>query len=99
MSEISIVIYQLPSEASKWYDINKLSTPMTPLNALANETKFQIESNEATIQRFRTETKQRLEGTPTGNDDLVTICRMIFDILSLQDKINRDRHRISSLAA
>ena len=72
---------------------------MTLLNALATEAQFQIESNETAIQHLRTEALQRLESAPTGTDNLVAVVRLIFDILSLQDKINQDRHRISTLAA
>jgi hypothetical protein len=72
---------------------------MTLLTALTQATSFEIESNEARIQRLRAEAKQRLDATPNGNNDLVAICRLIFDILNLQDKIIHDRHRISASRA
>lgn len=65
-----------------------------PLNGLNQAAKFEIESNEAQVLRLRAEARQRLETTPNGIDDLTAICRLIFDILSLQDRINLDR-RIS----
>ena len=72
---------------------------MTLLTALTNEAEFAIESNETRIQHLRTEAAQRLEAAPTGNDDLVAVCRLILDILSLQDRISQDRQRISTMSA
>lgn len=80
-----------------WYNNNHVSSHMTLLKALTNEAQFSIESYEIRIQHLRTEATKRLEAAPNDNGDLVTVGRMIFDILSLQDKINQDRHRISSL--
>ena len=72
---------------------------MTLLTPLTNEAEVAIESNETRIQHLRAEAAQRLEAAPKGNDELVAVYRLIFDILSLQDTINRDRHRISTLSA
>ena len=72
---------------------------MTLLTALTNEAEFAIVSNETRVQHLRAEAAQRLEAAPKGNDELVAVYRLIFDILSLQDKINRNRHRISTLSA
>lgn len=70
---------------------------MTSLHtALTEATSFDLESAEARIQRLRAEAEQRLDAAPNGNNDLMAICRLIFDILSLQDKISLDRHRISA---
>jgi hypothetical protein len=66
----------------------------TVLTTLAT---FDAESNEDMIRRLQVEAKQHLEATPTGNEDLVAVCRLVFDILNLQDRISQDRHRISSL--
>ena len=65
--------------------------------ALTTVAEFDVESNQAMICRLRAEAKQRLEAIPTGNEDILAVCRLVFDILALQDKINQDRHRISSL--
>ena len=56
---------------------------------------FDLETGEAMIQDLRAEAGRRLDASPHGNDDLVAICRLIFDILNLQEQINQDRHRIS----
>jgi len=65
--------------------------------ALTTVDTFDADSNEAIIRRLRAEAQQRLEAVPTGSEDIVTVCRLVFDILNLQDRINQDRHRISSL--
>lgn len=73
---------------------------MTSLHtALTEATSFDLQSNESQMQRLRAEAKQRLDAAPNGNNDLMAICRLIFDILSLQDKISLDRHRISASKA
>jgi hypothetical protein len=33
----------------------------------------------------------------TDDEDIEVACRLVFDILDLQDQINRDHHRISRL--
>lgn len=96
IANAGIVIYQLKHHESKCYDISKLSSLMALLNSLNKKASFSIESDEAAIQRLRNEARQRLEGTATGGDDLVTVCRLVFDILRLQDKIYQDRHQISA---
>ena len=65
--------------------------------ALTTVAKFDVDSNEAMIRRLRAEAKQHLEAPSTSKDDLVAVCRLVFDILALQDNLNQDRHRISSL--
>jgi len=70
---------------------------MTSLHAaLAQATHFDLESNVAKLQRLRAEARQRLDAAQNGNNELVAICRLIFDILLLQDRINQDRRRISA---
>ena len=69
---------------------------MTSLRtAITQATCFDLERNEALIERLRREAAQRLASAPNTSTDLLTICRLIFDILSLQDKINQDRQQIS----
>jgi hypothetical protein len=69
---------------------------MTTLRtALTQTTKFDVESGEAVIQRLRAEACQRLDAAPNGHEDLVAVCRLIFDILNLPDRLNQDRNRIS----
>jgi len=63
--------------------------------ALATVGTFDVESNEAVICRLRAEAKQRLEEVSASNDDLVAVCRLVFDVLNLQDRINEGRHGIS----
>ena len=70
---------------------------MTHLNALTTAPSSTIESSESRIQHLRADATKRLEAASYGNDDLVAVCRTIFDILALQDKISLERHRISSL--
>jgi hypothetical protein len=57
-----------------------------------------LDVTEALVRRLRAEAKQRLDAAPTGSEDIVAVCRMIFDILNLQDRINQDHHRISKPA-
>lgn len=80
------------------YDISNLSSQMTLLNALTTAASFDIESSESKIPRLRAEATDRLDAAANGNDDFVAFCRMIFDILRLQDKMNQDRNTISSLS-
>jgi hypothetical protein len=71
---------------------------MTSLRAaLTDATNFDLESNETRIQHLRAEAKRRLETASNADDGLAAICRLIFEILNLQDEINRDRYRISTL--
>jgi len=46
-----------------------------------------LEADETMIQNLRTEAERRLQAGGKANDDLFAICHLIFDILSLQDKI------------
>lgn len=63
---------------------------MTPLrNALRNEIRDNIECAEAEIQRLRTQAREILGATgPDERDELVSVCRSIFEILNLQDRLN-----------
>jgi len=62
-----------------------------------HEASLDLEANEATIRSLRAEAKQRLEAVTTDDEDIEVACRLVFDILDLQDQINRDHHRISRL--
>jgi hypothetical protein len=64
-------------------------------SALTQATSFEIETNERLIRRLRADAKQQLDAASGDHDDLMTVCRLILDILTLQDRINQDRHRIS----
>lgn len=74
--------------------------PVTPLrNALENDIKDNIESTEAEVQRLRSQARKHFEAIgPDQHDELVTVCRSIFEILNLQDRLNQERHRLSVLS-
>ena len=65
--------------------------------ALTHIAEFDVESNEGMIRRLRDEAKKHLEAAPTNCEEIVTVCRLIFEVLRLQDRINEDRHRIAAL--
>jgi hypothetical protein len=65
-------------------------------NALANETDFNITSIECRIGELRREASRRLDAISQGQEgNLLLLCRSIFDILTLQDDLNRERHRLT----
>lgn len=81
------------------FRIEGVSSHLTLLTALTNAAEFEIESGEARIQHLRAEAAKRLEAAPNGDDDFVAVCRLVFEILALQDRINQDRNRISNVTA
>jgi hypothetical protein len=58
---------------------------------------FDVVAREAKIHSLRVKARQRLEAVRTSSEDIVTVCRLIFEILNRQDRINSDRHPLSPL--
>lgn len=64
-------------------------------NAFAQEITYNIEATEARIRELRREASRRLElVSPKEDDNLLTLCGLVFGILALQDDLNRERHRL-----
>ncbi len=71
---------------------------VTLRNALKHEAKENIECAESRIRELRSEVSRRLELiSPEFDQNLLTVCSLVFAILSLQDDLNRERHRLASL--
>ena len=74
--------------------IRLFSSPLR--KSLPYEINFTLETAEATVQRLRSEAKERLDAIAPGRDEnLMAVCHLIFDILAAQDTISRERHRLS----
>ena len=86
--------WELTTDTKRFYNISRMASLRT---ALTNMTQLDIETNEALICHLRVEAQKRLAAAPKGTEDIVEACHYIFKILSLQDKICQDRHRISTL--
>ena len=63
--------------------------------ALDQCTTQQIEATEDRIRELRREASRRLELiSPNDDENLLTLCGLVFGILALQDDLNRERHRL-----
>jgi hypothetical protein len=56
---------------------------MTSRTQVAN---LDLEANEGKLRCLRAEAQQRLEAVTTNSEEIVAVCRLIFEILSIQDK-------------
>lgn len=66
--------------------------------SLPQEATYNVETAQATIQKLRSEAKDRLAAAVPGHDDnLLAVCHLIFDILAAQDTISRERQRLSEI--
>jgi hypothetical protein len=63
--------------------------------ALSHELDQNIEAAEARIRELRREASRRLAMVSADQDqNILTLCGLIFGILALQDDLNRERHRL-----
>jgi hypothetical protein len=70
---------------------------MTSLRAsLTHSIEFDLETNEAKLQRPRSEAREHLDAMTNQDGNLVAVCRLIFEILALQRLIDQERRKISS---
>jgi hypothetical protein len=70
---------------------------MTSLRtALQNEIIHSIEYGEAILVALKLKAERQLEViAPDQQDDLLVLCRLMLDIQAVQEKLNRERWRIS----
>jgi hypothetical protein len=75
------------------------SISMTPLRtALRKETSDTIEYGEAILVALRLKMQRQLDLIAAAqNEDAVALWRSMLDILAVQDKLSRERHRLSTL--
>jgi hypothetical protein len=65
---------------------------------LTNQTRQNIEAGEARIRELRNEPLKRLEAvSPEHEEPLLTLCALVFRILSAQDDLNRERNGLMVL--
>jgi hypothetical protein len=70
---------------------------MTSLRtALQNEINHSIEYGEAILVALRLKAERQLEViAPDQQDNLLVLCRLMLDIHAVQDKLSRERWRLS----
>jgi hypothetical protein len=70
---------------------------MTPLRTtLRNETSDNIEYGEAILVALKLQAECQLELiAPDQQDNLLVLCRLLLDIQAVQEKLSRERWRIS----
>jgi len=66
--------------------------------ALTHEANQNIDAAEARIQELRREASRRLRTISAGHDDnVLSLCGLIFGILALRDELDRMRRRLAVL--
>ena len=80
-----------------------LSLTMTSLRmtsvhaALQRETQDNIEYGEAILAALRLKAQRQLEViAPNQEEDLLVLCRLILDIHAVQEKLSKERYRLSN---
>jgi hypothetical protein len=70
---------------------------MTSLRtALQNELHHNIEYGEAILTALRLKAQRQIEiVTPHQHEDVVALYRLMLDIQAVQDKLGRERYRLS----
>ena len=64
--------------------------------ALRKETSDKIEYGEAILVAFKLKAERQLEViAPDQQDNLLVLCRLMLDIQAVQEKLSRERWRIS----
>ena len=64
--------------------------------ALRNETSDNIEYGEAILGALKLKAERQLEViAPDQQDDLLLLCRLMLDIQAVEEKLGRERWRIS----
>jgi hypothetical protein len=64
--------------------------------ALQNEIIHGIENRESQLSLLRHTAKQKLEAIAPGrDDDVLVLCRLLFEILAVEDNLGRERFLLS----
>jgi hypothetical protein len=73
------------------------SLPMPPVRTpLRKETPDQIEYGEASLVALKLKAERQLEViAPDQHQNLLVLCRLMLDIQAVQEKLSRERWRIS----
>jgi hypothetical protein len=74
------------------------SLRMTSVHAaLQRETQDNIEYGEAILAALRLKAQRQLEViAPNQEEDLLVLCRLILDIHAVQEKLSKERYRLSN---
>ena len=82
---------------TKTLQYQELSYPMAPVRTThRKETPDQIEYGEAILVALKLKAERQLEViAPDQHDNLLVFCRLMLDIQAVQEKLSRERWRIS----
>jgi hypothetical protein len=99
-SQNSFVVWQLAIDKQEWKTLQcqELSLPMVPVRTttLRKETPDEIEYGEAILVALKLKAERQLEViAPDQQDNLLMLCRLMLDIQAVQEKLSRERWRIS----
>jgi hypothetical protein len=82
---------------TKTLQYQELSLPMAPVRTThRKETPDQIEYGEAILTAFRLKAQRQVElVVPHQQEDVVALYRLMLDIQAVQEKLSRERWRLS----
>jgi hypothetical protein len=82
---------------TKALQYQELSLPMAPVRTThRKETPDQIEYGEAILVALKLKAERQLEViAPDQHDNLLVFCRLMLDIQAVQEKLSRERWRLS----
>src|ERR1035441_389713 len=98
-SQNSFSIWQvaIDKQELKTLQCQELSYPMAPVRTtVRKETRDQIEYGEAILVALKLKAERQFEVIAPGQqDNLLVLCRLMLDIRAVQEKLSRERWRIS----
>jgi hypothetical protein len=87
----------IDKDDNKTLQYQELSYHMAPVRTtLRKETPDQIEYGEAVLVALKLKAERQLEViAPDQHDNLLVLCRLMLDIQAVQEKLSRERWRLS----